>query len=538
MRIVTPEEMRQIEKTTFSNYKMNESLIIENVGSQAANWFFENFIALNKGELTFIFLLGKGNNGADGLSIARHLVNKNLPNVKVMSFCLYPLSECSQEFTKQFQMAESFGLRVAHIKTVDDLSAYLFQLVGEPIIVDALFGSGIRLPLPNNVYDVIRFVNDYAKTVVSIDIASGVEGESGKTAGSAIVATHTLSIGAPKLGCFIADGVSHSGEIHVIPAGFPQKLFLDGDKFQIDPKDFADSIIHRSKFAHKNSNGHTLVIGGSTGLTGALILASQAALRSGSGLVTAATWEKNHLEYLVRQVPEVMSVIIPSDDTSWSALGEQILKYDCIVVGPGLGLDPKVRILLKIILTKYKGPLVIDADAIKMLNFKEDADLIANRQAPTVLTPHLGEFAQLIQKPIDSLRKDSLNVLKEVVHRSGSIILLKGPCTSVALPSGKVFFNFSPNEAMATAGVGDVLAGLIGGLLAQVYARGRNSGVDVSSLPYDFAENLVLMAVKIHSESGIIAKNKVGVRAMTASHLLDNFSDAFNEFEKSVYHKN
>jgi hydroxyethylthiazole kinase-like uncharacterized protein yjeF len=442
MRIVTPQEMLQIEKRTYDDFKMNESLIIENVGSEAAYWFEKKFIKNTQQPLSFIFLLGKGNNGADGLAIARHLVNLPYANIKIMAFCLYPLTECSKEFSKQLQSAEAFGLRVTTIRTVEDLSAYLFHVVGEPIIVDALFGSGIRLPLPNNVYDVIRFVNDNAKTVVSIDIASGVEGESGKTAGSAIIATHTLAIGAAKLGCFVADGVAHSGEIHLISAGFPYKLFFDGDKFQIDPKDFTDNFFYRSRYAHKNTNGHTLVIGGSTGLTGALILASQASLRSGTGLVTAATWEKNHLEYLVRQVPEVMSAIIPTDDASWSTLGDLISKYDSIVVGPGLGTDPQVRTLLKIILTKYKGPLVIDADAIKMLNFSEDSDLIANRQAPTVLTPHLGEFSSLISKSKDEIYKNSLKILKDVVHRSGAIVLLKGPCTSIALPSGKVFLIF------------------------------------------------------------------------------------------------
>ncbi len=454
-----------------------------------------------------------------------------------MAFSLYPTSETSNEFKKQLATAEAFGLRVAQIQKVDDISAYLFHVIGEPIIIDALFGSGIRLPLANNVYDVIRYVNENSKIVVAIDIATGVEGESGKTAGSAIIATYTLAIGAAKLGCFIADGVSHSGEIHLIEAGFPQKLFLEGDKFHTDHKPFARDFLHRSKYAHKNANGHTLVIGGSTGLTGALILATQAALKIGSGLVTAATWEENHLEYLVRQMPEIMSTVIPSDDSAWSSLADKIVtRYDAIVVGPGLGLDDRVKTILRIILTKYKGPLVIDADAIKKLDYFGDADLIANRQAPTILTPHLGEFAELVKKSKDEIAKDSVSNLREVVYKTGATILLKGPCTTVALPSGKIYFNFSPNEAMATGGTGDVLAGILGGLLAQVYAKNRGS-TESNVISPEVAEQIVLMSVGLHSESGRLAKLNSGSRTMNASDLMDNFTAAFSSFEKMVYDK-
>lgn len=537
MRIVTPNEMQVIEQKTFDEFKINETQIIENVGLEAAFWFKEKFLKNPEKVIPFVFLLGKGNNGADGLAIARHLMNKFPEQVQVIAFSLYPLTETSVEFKKQLATAEAFGLRVAQIQSVDDISAYLFHVIGEPVIVDALFGSGIRLPLANNVYDVIRFVNENAKIVVSIDIATGVEGESGKTAGSAIFATYTLSIGAAKLGCFIADGVSHSGEIHLIEAGFPQKLFLEGDKFHIDHKPFIQDFLYRSKYAHKNANGHTLVIGGSTGLTGALILASQAALKVGSGLVTAATWENNHLEYLVRQIPEIMSTIIPNDDSSWSALADKISRYDAIVIGPGLSLDDRVKTLLRIILTKYKGPLVIDADAIKKLDYFEDANLISNRYAPTIITPHLGEFADLLKKPKEQIYKDCIANLREVVHKTGSIVVLKGPCTTIALPNGKIFFNFSPNEAMATGGTGDVLAGIIGGLLAQVYAKNRGN-TDTVIIGPDIADQIVLMAVAIHTEAGKIAKKNFGARSMNASHLMDHFTAAFSYFENMVYDKN
>jgi NAD(P)H-hydrate repair Nnr-like enzyme with NAD(P)H-hydrate dehydratase domain len=184
----------------------------------------------------------------------------------------------------------------------------------------------------------------------------------------------------------------------LIEAGFPQKLFLEGDKFHIDHKPFISNFCIVQNMHIKMPMVIHLVIGGSTGLTGALVLATQAALKIGSGLVTAATWENNHLEYLVRQMPEIMSTIIPSDDSSWSAIADKISRYDAIVIGPGLSLDSRVKTLLRIILTKYKGPLVIDADAIKKLDYFEDADLLANRQAPTILTPHLGELAELLKK--------------------------------------------------------------------------------------------------------------------------------------------
>jgi len=530
MRIVTTLEMKEIERLAVEEFHLDETLIIENAGAQAAHWFMQNCFK-NDQEGGIIFLLGKGKNGADGLAMARNLVNLKT-KYTIMAFCLYPEHECSKEFMKQLKRAQAYGLRVSLLRSVEDLSAYFFQSQKNTIVVDAMFGSGIRLPLPNNVYDVIRFVNQHAENIISIDIPSGVEGDSGKTAGSAVRATHTIAIGAPKLGCFIANGVSHTGQLHLVNAGFPQQLFNLGDKFQVDTNTFQEILSYRSKYAHKNFNGHTLVIGGSLGLTGALVLATQASKRVGSGLVTALTWEENHLEYLTRQIPEIMSAVIPADEKTWNSFSQWFEHFDSIVIGPGLGRDQRATSILKKVLTSFQGPVVVDADAIHLLNLKEDASILANRKFPTVLTPHFGEFAQLLSLSKEQAFIESLTHLKDAVHQTASVIILKGPCTSIAFPSGKIYFNFFPNEGMATGGTGDVLAGILGGMLAQEFARIRQHDYGYSK-PIDI-EKIILMAIALHTHAGFFAKQQLGSRAMSASSLIENFPQAFEVLEKMV----
>lgn len=526
MRIVTQAEMKELEKLAQTKFHFPEKLIIENVALLGAKAIVNKLgEEIHMGEL--IFLIGKGNNGGTGLAIARHLASMGH---EPRAFLLFPEKDCSQEVKEQLQIAKSYGVRVAQIDETSALESYFHHNSSPKIIVDAIFGTGVRLPLSNFLYEVIHFINQEKAYTISLDIPTGVEGDSGQIQGNAIQADLTLAVGLPKLGYYQANGAHLVGEVEVISAGLPvQVIEENGDKFLID-KDLKNELPPaRNKFGDKKLFGHTLVIGGSHGLTGALVMTGTAAIKVGAGLVTATTWEPQYQEFISRLIPEVMTGYVPHDQSKWPRLLRDLNKYDSIVIGPGLGRSLRARALVLEILNNFSGPVVLDADAINVLNINDDAEVFKLRNAPTLMTPHFGEFARFAGIPIEEVQKAPYFHLKEAIERTNCSMLLKGPCTYLAFPNGKTYFNFSPNDGMATGGVGDVLAGILGGLIGQEANLKRRDSL------YNIYENLnrtILLGVLIHTWSGQFAAEKLGVRPMTATSLIDALPEAFKALDE------
>ncbi len=526
MRIVTQKEMKELEKVAQTKYHFPEKLIIENVALLGAKAITNKLgTDLEYGEL--IFLIGKGNNGGTGLAIARHLASMGFPS---RAFVLFDQKNLSQEVQEQLKIAEPYGVKIAFIDEMNPLEAYFQQNSAPKIIVDAIFGTGVKLPLSNFIYDVIHFINSEKAYTISLDIPTGVEGDSGSIQGNAIQADLTLAVGLPKLGYYQADGARLVGEVEIISSGLPQQIIKnDGDKFLID-EDLKDDLPQsRNKFGDKKLFGHTLVIGGSHGLTGALVLASTAALKAGAGLVTAATWEPQYQEFISRLTSEVMTGFIPLDTAKWGRLIRDLEKYDSIVIGPGLARSTRSRKLVLEILNNFSGPVVLDADAINVLSLKEDAEVFRMRSAPTLMTPHFGEFARFSGIPFEEVQREPYFHLKEVIEQINCSVILKGPCTYLGFANGKTYFNFFPNDGMATGGVGDVLAGILGGLI------GQEANLKKKDSLYNLYENLnrtILLGVLIHTWAGKAAAEKMGVRPMSASNLIDSFSEAFKQLDE------
>jgi hydroxyethylthiazole kinase-like uncharacterized protein yjeF len=524
MRIVTQREMKEIEQKSVDSFFLTEELIVENVGISISQKMVED--VLKDSNIPLVFLIGKGSNGADGLSLARHLSNRGF---SVRAFLLAGLNDLSKTCRKQYDLAQAFGVKISVLEKLDDLRAYVYHSSIYPIIVDAIFGTGVRLPLPNFIYDVISFVNEYNSYMVAIDIPSGVSGDSGLIEGNAIKADLTYAVGLPKLGSFLADGTMLSGHVVVVEGGFPSPLLQEGDKFQVELKDVSDIFKSRSKFGDKRIFGHSMVLGGSHGLTGALVLASQAALKVGAGLVTGATWEAQYQEYLSRLIPEVMTGYIPTDEEKWAPLLANFGKYDSMVIGPGLGVSARSRRAVITVLSNFQGPVVIDADGINVLNINEDRGLFQGRTNPTIITPHFGEFARLIGVTVSDVEKQTVELLQKCVSELNCTVILKGPCTYMAFPSGSIYFNFSPNAGMATGGTGDVLAGILGGVLAQDQSLKKNNNLYEKVVSID---RTVLLGVLLHSRAGHFAATELGERAMTASSIIEFLSHAYVELEK------
>ncbi len=523
MRVVNISEMKAIEARAIEEFGFSESLIIENVGMRASD-FIEDVYLHERHYGEIIVLVGQGNNGADALAIARNLANKNH---SVRAFILFPDGEGTEELKKQAIMAKTFGVKLTEIRSVDSLNSYFTQTQDEYFVIDGILGTGFKQPLSNYLFDIINVINENASVCISIDIPSGISGDSGAISSTAVKADITLAIGLPKTGHYISAGATHTGEVLPLDVGFPLDILTTGDKSLLSIDTVLPYFDQRDEFAHKNTFGHTLVVGGSQGLTGALILASKAALASGAGLVTAATWNQNYGELASRISPEIMSGLIPTETGEVQSTIKELGRFTSIVIGPGLGITPESRDTVLEVLNYSSGPVVVDADAIKVLSLA-DADVFHKRKGPTILTPHIGEFAKFVGVSVSEIQEKPLQYLKELVDKLNCCIVLKDACTYLAFPNGETYISYHPNSGMATGGSGDVLAGILGGIMAQFPLDNKVSGMFLDKTA--LYQSLCL-GVMTHSLAGKHASADKGVRSMSAGNLVGHISSAFLELE-------
>ncbi len=524
MRVVGTEEMKMIEKKTIEEMGFSEELIIENVGVRGADFIEEAFLQKYPfGEI--IVLVGRGNNGADGLSVARHLSNRGF---SVRAFMLFSSDEYTEALKTQLEFAISFGVKINDVRDTDQLESYFTQTQDDFLVIDSILGLGYRPPLSNYLFDVVNLVNEYASVLVSIDVPTGICGDNGVMRGNAMKADYTMAIGLPKLCHYVGEGAIHTGQLVTISGGFPLIAMEGGDKFVLDPFLVSESLNSRDKFAHKNTFGHCLVVGGSQGLTGAVLMASQAALKVGTGLVTASTWEESYPEMCSRQIPEIMTGLIPTEEPDVETIIRELKRWDSIVIGPGLGRSKRARETVLSVLNHFAGPVVVDADAIRVLNIEEDAQVLSQRKWPTILTPHMGEFADFAKTDKSKVLDNPMEYLKSMVDKTNSCILMKGACSYLGLPNGEIYINYFPNDGMASGGAGDVLAGILGGLLAQSPMEVKSSSMFANK---DVVYDSLKLGISAHTLAGKYAVQKKGARAMTAGSLIEHLGDAFREIE-------
>jgi ADP-dependent NAD(P)H-hydrate dehydratase / NAD(P)H-hydrate epimerase len=529
LRVVEIHEMRDIEAQSINHFGLDKSLMVENVGREGADFLEQKFLR----DQTFpaneiLFLIGQGNNGAEGLAIARHLWVRNH---RVHCFLLFPQDACGPELQKQLHIARQFKVKISEISSPDQVADYFTQTQNSFFVVDAILGTGLRLPLSNYLFEIINMVNTYASMVVAIDISSGVDADNGVISSVGIKADYSLALGFPKAGQFNYQGARHAGEIHVLNIGHPQHFHEQGDKFLLDMDTVARYLPPRDKFGHKNTFGHVLVLGGSTGMTGAVLLAANAALKAGAGLVTVATWAENYMELVSRANPEIITGVIPLSKTRAHSVLKTLNEYDAIVLGPGFGHSPLVRDVVVEVVNHFYGPVVLDADAINMLNLEQDLALFQMRKGLTIFTPHFGEFARMVKTEVDEVSRAPLRHTRQFVDMVNGVMVLKGPVSYIGFPNGKIHIQFSPNDGLATAGSGDVLAGILGGFLGQIIRDKKQSRMFVENERSFGAINL---GVYLHSLAGQIAAQKEGTRSMTAGSLLRSFPEAFEKIEKAA----
>lgn len=453
MKLFSAEQIRSIDQATIENEPISSIDLVERAAGVCSEWILEHY----DDSSSFHIFCGMGNNGADGLAMARQLIKAGR---EVSVFVVAHRSKGSSNFDQNLNRLSEVGLDASYVNNPKDMPA----VEESSIAIDAILGVGLDKPLRGILKEVIHAIDEGYDHVISIDVPTGLPSDitSVYASKTKVKATHTLTFQFPKLSFLLAETGEYTGDIHVMDIGLDEEAIHDTPTVyhmttEYEVESFRPS---RRAFAHKGNFGHAFIVAGHEGMMGAAVLATRAALRSGAGLVTAHV-PKSGRDVLQIAAPEAM-VCLDHDDKALTGVTVED-KYTAVGVGPGLGREPKSLEALKNLLTNLNTPLVLDADALHLLSLANAWDLLP---AHSILTPHPGEFKQMTGKNYEDRAAMLLDAISWAVDHS-CIVVLKGAFTAVCSPNGDIYFNTSGHPGMATAGSGDVLTGLITGLLAQ-----------------------------------------------------------------------
>lgn len=512
VRICTSAEMRELDRVAEQEFGLDAAILMENAGRAAAQVIAEKFPQAGKKTEILVFA-GKGNNAGDAFVVARNLLGLNR---KVRVFHLSDESHYKDACLKNFKILKKLKAKMALIENSGDLQNFFGSSPGPFTVIDGIIGTGLRGGLEGIYYDIVEIINGLsASEVISLDIPSGVNGDTGAVVGTSIQATLTVSFGFPKMGHFLPPGAGRRGELLNVDISLPPKFQKDGDKFLLRKGPMGKLLKERDRYGHKNSFGHSLLVGGSPGRIGAITMCARACHKMGTGLVTVGSWDDCFQPLMVKLPSETMVVPLRLKGPEYEVYKKTLNTYSSIVVGPGLGMRPESAELLDALLSNYQGPMVIDADALNLIADHKMHEALTKRRGSTVLTPHPGEMSRLLGVSKESIVSDPVKAVRDASQMTNSIVLLKGAATLVSSPDNTIYLNHYPNDGMATAGSGDVLAGMIGGLLGQM----------MNPFPG------TLLGIYLHSLAGDFAAQKFGHRSMTAADIIENISNAFKEIK-------
>jgi NAD(P)H-hydrate epimerase len=479
MKLVTAEEIKGLDQKAMTLFGIPGMVLMENAGLQGITAIQEILLRL-EGKRILIFA-GKGNNGGDGFVIARHLTNKG---AEVKVFLLGRPEEIKGDAAQNLHILNKMEIKIYPLVTEKDLQRVDIALHYANLLVDAIYGTGFKGSALGVTGEAIRRINSAKKPVVAVDIPSGLEADTGRVLGPCVKATCTVTFGLPKLGLFLDPGARYAGTVKVADISLPHRLMDYSQlKHNLITRNWCQGLLpSRDVAGHKGTYGRVLVAGGSMGMTGAVSLAAKAALRSGAGLVTAlvpASLEK----ILAAKTTEVMTYPLPDVDGGY--LSQEAVepflqaaeKASVIVLGMGLGDHRETIRWLHQVLPAIKAPVVLDADGLNGL--VGHTNLLSRMTGPVVVTPHPGEMSRLVGISAPRVQDNRIKIARQAAAEWKAIVVLKGAGTIVANPEGEVYINTSGNPGMATGGTGDVLAGIIAGLIAQGLEPVQAAGVGV-----------------------------------------------------------
>ena len=467
MKIALAKQMRDIDKRAIEEFGISELALMETAGHKVADVTCQ--ILKSAAKKSVCVLAGSGNNGGDALVAARYLSNLG---ARIKIFLIGNKNHRTDSLNVQMKILRGMGLEIQVLESDRAWERLQVTLRFSDAIIDGVLGTGFSGQLRPSVLRLVRLVNSTNKPVISIDLPSGVEADSGQIGEAAINAACTVALGLPKLGHFICPGAANVGKLIVDDIGIPSQLLTEEINQTVIDDELAITLLPaRPQDSHKGSVGKILVIAGSRGMTGAASLASMAALKVGAGLVTLAIPESLNSIFEVK-LTEVMTVPLPEvktgiigGDNAVNLLLTLAEHFDSILIGPGLGRENETMDMVQKIVETVDKPLVMDADALFAYNGKLES-LKLCKQIP-VLTPHLGELSALLGTTIEELRQNLADNVRKAAQAYRSIFVAKCESTVIAYPNGQVFVSSLGNAGMATAGCGDVLAGTIVGLMKQ-----------------------------------------------------------------------
>jgi NAD(P)H-hydrate epimerase len=467
MKVVTAEAMQQLDRRAIEEFGVPGLELMERAGEGCAAAIVARFAA--SPEKRAVIVAGKGNNGGDGYVIARHLRGAGW---EVTTLVLARPEEISGDAAVNLDRLS--GLGVIFCPEPGHLRGHLPELTAATVVVDALFGTGLKSELRGVHREAAELINDAGRPVVAVDIPSGIDATSGRVLGAAVRADLTVTFAVAKLGHVLYPGAEFCGELRVIDIGIPAEASTAAPGYEfLDRASVGPLLRRRARCAHKGSYGHVLVVAGSTGKSGAAAMAANSAVRAGAGLVTLAVPESIHA---ILEVKTTEAMTIPLPDAGNGILAEAAITAittagsgkDVLALGPGIGWHPPTVRLVRELLTSCGLPLVLDADALNAVS-ADTAILRRKRSQTVILTPHPGEMARLTASTTSAVEADRITAARNLATDFGVFVILKGARTVIAAPDGSVAINGSGNPGMATGGMGDVLTGILAALLAQGY---------------------------------------------------------------------
>ena len=484
-------EMKQMDKNTMEYFGIPSPVLME----RAALCVFYQMQRLCNKKGRILVICGAGNNGGDGLALARLLFLDGYP----VSIYLPVRDKMTKETKAQYETVKKYG-----ISFTENLGEY-------DVIVDALFGIGLSRPLEGIFKELIIWCNRQDALRIAVDMPSGISADTGALLGEAFQADLTVTFGFAKVGQMLYPGAEYCGKVIIGDIGIDEKSIL-GEKpkvLSMEDKDIKPMFPARKKDSNKGSYGKVLVIAGSDKMAGAAYFSAKAAYLSGCGLVQAFTPKANR-DILLTMLPEALVTDYDSDHLDISLLREKMEWADVILIGPGLGTGEGAKVLVEEVLKREDKPLVMDADALNILSF--EMELFRQSKAPIIVTPHLGEMSRLTGAKIPEIKERILHVAGEFAEKYGVLCVLKDSRTVIGTKKG-LYLNISGCSGMASGGSGDVLAGFIAGLLAQ------NMSI----------EDGAVLGTFIHGRAGEKAALKKGEASMTARDIFEEIGNVIKE---------
>jgi NAD(P)H-hydrate epimerase len=499
MKILAAAETREADAYTIKNEPIASIDLMERASQAFVNFFIEHFHS----KRTIHIFCGTGNNGGDGLAVARILLHKKY-NIQV--YLVNFKDKGSPDFMTNLERLK----KIHEPELITDKGKFP-AFTEDDVVIDAIFGSGLTRPVEGIFAQIISEINEKAKHIVSIDIASGLFADTPSQKGAIVTPSLTITFQTPKLAFLIPENEKYVGVWVAVNIGLNREFIENtpSSNYMLTSRMVKKMIRERRKFSHKGDFGKAIILSGSMGKMGAAVLAARACMRTGAGLLTMQIPQCGY-NIIQTAVPEAMVTVDSQKD--YLTQFPDLTPYSVVGMGPGIGTHPETTRMLYKLLENHTNPMAIDADAINIIG--KNRFLLEKLPVGSILTPHLKEFER-ITEPCNN-HFDRLEMQRDFSKKYKVVVILKGANSSISLPDGRILFNTTGNPGMATGGSGDVLTGMITGLLAQNYR------------PSEAA----ILGTYLHGLAGDLAEEKLGREGMIASDILEEIPQAFLHVKK------